>query len=78
MTKPQEPRSRPYREHRRPPPGEWGLWVSTTEAAEVFGVSERTIRRRCRSGALACTDYQGWMVRSDQVPPPEPDAAPTA
>jgi excisionase family DNA binding protein len=31
--------------------------LSTKEAAEIAGVSERTMRRRCREGRIAATAY---------------------
>jgi hypothetical protein len=68
MTVP-ERRRKAYVRHRKPPTGEFHLWVAPDLAAKALGCSERTIRRKCLQGDLECVDMGGgWMVAKSELP----------
>ena len=40
-------------------------YVSVADAAKVFGISERAVRKRCASGSIACVKEGGrWLVEA--------------
>ncbi len=48
-------------------------WVSVSQAAAVLGKSERTVQRRCKSGALvarlvSADDGQQWQIKATELP----------
>lgn len=56
------------------------IWLSTSQAAAALGQSERTIRRKCAAGKLACREVStkggpAWQVHRDAVARGQPDAA---
>lgn len=73
--RPYVPHPGPRRKPPRSPEGNVlpGDWITPSEAAKLLGVGERTIRRRCRTGALRGYDFGlGYMVDRGSLPSPKP------
>lgn len=51
-------------------------WLTTRQAAELYGVSERHVRNLCKRGELPCMRLgKLWRVRADAPHRAESDTA---
>lgn len=51
-------------------------WADSQEAAEILGVTKRTIYTYCREGRLPATKHKGlWRIERAALQPPEHTSA---
>lgn len=49
-------------------PQESETWITSTQAAERLGVTDRCVRKQCAAGRILATRHGGrWLIRADHL-----------